>query len=157
MANQKNNSEKDYKVNIPGSNNDNQGNVYKPSPNEEYMCARHLKYFRSKLENWRSDLCHESIKTVETLQNEELHGPELGEVATREADTSYLLRTRDRYRKLIKKIDSAIQRIEDGSYGYCDETGEPIGLRRLDARPIATLSIEAQELHEKYEKSHKDD
>lgn len=157
MAGQKNNSEKEYNLNITNSRKNNQANKYKPSPEEEYMCAQHLDYYKSKLENWRLELYRESSKTVDTLKHEDLHGPELGEVATREADTNYLLRTRDRYRKLIKKIDSALQRIEDGSYGYCDETGEPIGLKRLDARPIATLSIEAQEMHEKYEKSHKDD
>ena len=133
------------------------GRSYHPSDNEDYMCDTHLDYFRNKLEGWKQDLCRESMETVENLQKEHLRGPDVTDMASLETETAYALRTRDRYRKLIKKIDSAIRRIEEGEYGYCEETGEPIGLKRLDARPIATLSIEAQENHEKYEKSHKDD
>ena len=129
---------------------------YKPSDEEEYMCPRHLQYFKTKLEHWKGELYQESYETVESLQSEILTGPDMGDRATSEAETTHALRTRDRYRKLIKKIEAALGRIEDGTYGYCDETGEPIGLKRLDARPIATLSIEAQERHEKFEKTHKD-
>lgn len=156
MPQQKNESQKKYNSNLETAEVGEESN-YHPSTNEEYMCSNQLKYFRTKLEKWRIDLCKESMETVESLQNEHLRAPEIGEMAAREEQTMHALRTRDRYRKLIKKIDSAIQRIKNGSYGYCDETGEPIGLKRLDARPIATLSIEAQEMHEKYEKSHKDD
>lgn len=131
-------------------------NNYKPTDDEEYMCARHLQYFKNKLELWKSELYKESHETVESLQSEALTGPDMGDRATSEAETTHALRTRDRYRKLIKKIESALHRIDDGTYGYCDETGEPIGLKRLDARPIATLSIEAQERHEKFERTHKD-
>src|SRR5262249_44839077 len=110
-----------------------------------------------KLLRWRSELLQESSETVTAMQSENLHQPDLTDRATLETDRSLELRTRDRERKLISKIDSALRRIEDGTYGYCDETNEPISLRRLEARPIATLGLEAQERHERMERTHRDD
>ena len=130
---------------------------YIPSEKEEYMCAEHLEYFKQKLLSWKSELLEESQDTLDHLREENWNEPDVTDRASVETDTSLELRTRDRYRKLIDKIDSALARVEDGSYGFCEETGEKIGLKRLDARPIATLSIEAQERHENYERTHKDE
>ncbi len=130
---------------------------YRPSDDEPFMNEMQLEYFRQKLLRWRSELLQESSETVTAMQSENLHQPDLTDRATLETDRSLELRTRDRERKLISKIDSALRRIEDGTYGYCDETNEPISLRRLEARPIATLGLEAQERHERMERTHRDD
>lgn len=129
---------------------------YKPSANEEYMNASQLEYFRQKLLKWRSELLHESEETLHHLQEEDHNEPDLTDRATTETNRALELRTRDRARKLVGKIDDALSRIDDGSYGFCEETGEPIGLARLEARPIATLTLEAQEHHERLEKTYKD-
>jgi DnaK suppressor protein len=121
------------------------------------MNDRHLEYFRRKLQAWKDDILRESRETVAHLQAETENHPDLADRATSETDRALELRTRDRQRKLISKIEEALRRIDDGSYGYCEETGEPIGLARLDARPIATLSLEAQERHERRERVHRDD
>lgn len=118
---------------------------YRPTDKEEYMCAKHIEYFRRKLLLWREDLIEESKQTIDHLRSEVRDVGDEAERATRETENSLELRTRDRYRKLLGKIDSALKRIEDGTYGYCEETDEEIGLARLDARPIATLSLDAQE------------
>jgi len=118
---------------------------YSPSDKEEYMCPKHLEYFRQQLLNWRQSLVEESQETISNLRDEVRDVGDEAERATRETDNSLELRTRDRYRKLLAKIDQALRRIEDGSYGYCEETGEEIGLARLQARPIATLCLDAQE------------
>lgn len=118
---------------------------YKPTEKEEYMCAEHQEYFRRKLADWKADLIEESRETMRHLQQEVRDVGDEAERATRETENSLELRTRDRYRKLINKIDKALARIEDGSYGFCEETGEEIGLARLEARPIATLCLDAQE------------
>jgi DnaK suppressor protein len=131
--------------------------VYRPSEDEEFMSERQVEYFRKKLMNWKEDILRESRETVGHLQTETENHPDLADRASSETDRSLELRTRDRQRKLISKIDEALRRIEDGSYGYCEETGEPIGVGRLDARPIATLSLEAQERHERRERVHRDD
>ena len=130
---------------------------YRPSDNEDFMNERQREYFRRKLLSWRSELLHESNETLQHLQEGGLQEPDLADRASAETDRSLELRTRDRARKLIAKIDAALQRIEAGTYGYCEETNEPIGLRRLEARPIATLSIEAQERHERMERTHRED
>jgi DnaK suppressor protein len=130
---------------------------YKPSEKETFMNERQKEYFRRKLWRWRDDILRESRETLNQLQTEREHLPDLADRASTETDRSIELRARDRQRKLIAKIDAALSRIEDGSYGYCDETGEPISLKRLEARPIATLSIEAQERHERAERVHRDD
>ena len=130
---------------------------YRPSDDEPFMNARQRTYFRQKLLMWREEILRESRETIASLQEEPSNHPDLADRASSEADRSLELRTRDRQRKLIAKIDSALRRIEDGTYGYCEETGEPIGLRRLDARPIATLSIEAQEAHERRERVYRDE
>lgn len=130
---------------------------YKPSKDEEYMNPIQLEYFKLKLQKWREDLLKESRDTLEHLKEENWNEPDLNDRATVEAETRTELRTRDRYRKLIDKIEMAIARIDDGEYGYCEETGEKIGLKRLDARPVATLCIEAQMRHENYEKTHIDE
>ena len=131
--------------------------TYRPSEDEPFMNDRQRDYFKKKLLDWRSDILREAKYTLEQLAERERNHPDLADRATSEADHAIELRSRDRQRKLISKIDSALLRIEEGSYGYCEETGEPIGLRRLDARPIATLSIEAQERHERRERIHRDD
>ena len=118
---------------------------YKPSEKEEYMCPEHLEYFRRKLLQWREDLLTESKETIDNLRHEVRDVGDEAERATRETENSLELRTRDRYRKLLKKIDQALGRVEEGEYGYCEETGEEIGLARLEARPIATLCLDAQE------------
>jgi len=130
---------------------------YRPSEDEEFMNERQLEYFKRKLLNWKEDILRESRETLTHLQSETENHPDLADRATSETDRALELRTRDRQRKLISKIDEALRRIEDGSYGYCEETGEPIGVARLDARPIATLSLEAQERHERRERVHRDD
>lgn len=125
---------------------------YSPSEDEEYMSPRQLAYFRRKLSEWREQLVSESQQTIRALQAEDWREPDTNDRATLEEEAALELRTRDRYRKLLAKIDAALGRIEDGSYGYCEETGEPIGLKRLEARPIATLTVEAQEKHEQNER-----
>jgi len=130
---------------------------YRPSDDEPFMNDKQKAYFRKKLEDWRSEILREAKSTIAVLQDESDKMPDAADRASSETDRSIELRARDRQRKLINKIDSALKRIEDGSYGYCEETGEPIGLKRLDARPIATLSIEAQERHERLEKVYRDD
>jgi DnaK suppressor protein len=125
---------------------------YKPTRKEKFMNAKMKEYFRQKLVTWKKDLLKESSQTLNNLQNENEAKPDITDRASEEIDRSFELRTRDRERKLINKIDAALQRIEDGSYGYCDETGDPISIKRLEARPVATLSLEAQEMHEKAEK-----
>jgi DnaK suppressor protein len=130
---------------------------YKPSDDEVFMNERHREYFRRKLLSWKDEILRESRDTLAALQSESENHPDLADRASSETDRSIELRARDRQRKLISKIDAAIGRIEDGSYGYCIETGDPIALRRLDARPIATLSVEAQERHERREKIYRDD
>lgn len=130
---------------------------YKPSDSEPFMNDRQIEYFRRKLLNWKDDIIKESKETISHLQEENHILPDVADRASSETDRSLELRTRDRQRKLISKIDAALKRIEDRSYGYCEDTGEPIGLKRLDARPIATLSIEAQERHEKRERVYRDE
>jgi DnaK suppressor protein len=130
---------------------------YKPSESESFMNERQREYFRRKLWRWRDDILRESRETLQQLQTEREHLPDLADRASTETDRSIELRARDRQRKLIAKIDAALSRIDDGTYGYCEETGEPISLRRLEARPIATLSLEAQERHERAERVYRDD
>jgi DnaK suppressor protein len=130
---------------------------YRPSEKEPFMNPMQLEYFRQKLLAWKSELLKESNETLSHLQEESLSEPDIADRASLETDRALELRTRDRARKLIQKIDEARGRIEDGSYGYCEETGDPISLKRLEARPIATLSIEAQERHERMERTHRDD
>ena len=130
---------------------------YKPSEEEEYMNDNQLEYFRQKLESWRQDLLSESRETLNHLKEENWNEPDLNDRATVETDTALELKTRDRYRKLIDKIDEALKRIEEGGYGFCEETGKEIGLRRLEARAVATLCIEAQERHERHERTHLDE
>ena len=130
---------------------------YRPSEDEPFMFGRQREYFRLKLLSWKDDILRESRETLSHLQLETENHPDLADRASSETDRSLELRTRDRQRKLISKIEAALRRIEDGSYGYCEDTGEPIGLARLDARPIATLSLEAQERHERRERVHRDD
>ena len=129
---------------------------YKPGEDEVFMNERQRGYFRAKLNAWKEDILKESKETIAHLQDENHILPDVADRASSETDRSLELRTRDRQRKLIAKIDSALKRLDDGSYGYCDETGDPITLRRLDARPIATLSIEAQERHERRERVYRD-
>jgi DnaK suppressor protein len=130
---------------------------YKPSEDEPFMNERQREYFRHKLLMWKDDILKESKETLVHLQDENNVLPDLADRASTETDRSLELRTRDRQRKLIAKIEAALKRLEDGTYGFCEETGEPISLRRLDARPIATLSIEAQERHERRERVYRDD
>ncbi len=130
---------------------------YKPSADEEYMNEMQLEYFRQKLENWKKTLVSQSADTLDDLRQGGLNQPDEIDRASMETDKFLDLRTKDRIRKLITKIDEALDRIEDGTYGYCEETGEPIGISRLEARPAATLSIEAQERHERMEKTFDDD
>jgi len=130
---------------------------YRPAEDEPFMNERQVEYFRRKLLNWKNELLDETRDTIETLQDGTRNIPDVADRASEETDRALELRTRDRQRKLISKIDSALRRIDEGEYGYCDETGEPISLKRLDARPIATLSLEAQERHERREKVHRDD
>lgn len=130
---------------------------YRPTEDEPFMNERQLKYFRQKLMDWKADLLDDSKSTIEELQQSTRNIPDIADRASEETDRALELRTRDRQRKLVSKIDAAIRRIDEGEYGYCEETGEQISLKRLDARPIATLSLEAQERHERAEKVHRDD
>jgi RNA polymerase-binding transcription factor len=130
---------------------------YRPSEDEPFMNDRQREYFRRKLLVWKEELLEESKATIASLQEDNTAAPDIADRATSETDRAVELRTRDRQRKLIAKIDDALRRIDDGSYGYCEETGEPISLSRLEARPIATLSLEAQERHERRERVHRDD
>ncbi|TCS63012.1 RNA polymerase-binding protein DksA [Varunaivibrio sulfuroxidans] len=130
---------------------------YKPSQDEDFMSAKMLEYFRKKLIAWRAELLNESNETIQHLQQGGIIEPDIADRASVETDRALELRTRDRARKLIAKIDEALERVDNGSYGYCMDTGEPISISRLEARPIATLSIDAQERHERMEKTHRDD
>lgn len=130
---------------------------YRPSDKEEYMNEMQLEYFRQKLLSWKKSLIGQSMDTLDDLKQGGLNQPDQIDRASLESDKALELRTRDRARKLISKIDEALKRIEDGSYGYCEETGDPIGLERLEVRPVATLSIEAQERHERMEKTYDDE
>ncbi|MAU42105.1 MAG: RNA polymerase-binding protein DksA [Kordiimonas sp.] len=130
---------------------------YKPHYDEPFMGERQLAYFREKLESWKADIIRESHETLVHLQEGNLREPDIADRASSETDWSVELRTRDRQRKLVLKIDAALNRIETGEYGYCEVTGDPISLERLDARPIATMTLEAQEMHERKEKVHRDD
>jgi DnaK suppressor protein len=130
---------------------------YRPTEDEPFMNERQREYFRRKLIRWKSDILKEAQETLATLQSENENHPDLADRASSETDRAIELRARDRQRKLIAKIDAAIARIDDGSYGYCEETGDPISLKRLEARPIATLSLEAQERHERNERVYRDD
>lgn len=130
---------------------------YRPSDKEPFMNERQRDYFKAKLLAWKDEILRESRETLNQLQVDNQNHPDLADRASSETDRAIELRARDRQRKLIAKIDSALKRIDDGTYGYCEETGEPISLKRLDARPIATLSIEAQEQHERRERVYRDD
>ncbi|GAK32851.1 RNA polymerase-binding protein DksA [Iodidimonas sp. MBR-22] len=130
---------------------------YRPSKDEDFMNERQQEYFRRKLLNWREEILKESRETLASLQQDSLKEPDIADRASSETDWSIQLRTRDRQRKLVSKIDAALRRLEQGEYGYCEVTGDPISLQRLDARPIATMTLEAQERHEKMEKVHRDD
>ena len=130
---------------------------YKPSVNEAFMNPKQLAYFRKKLLDWKNDLLHGATDTILGLSEETLQKPDAADRAQLEADASIVLRARDRERKLISKIESSLRRIEDGTYGYCLETEEPINLKRLEARPIASLSLDAQENHERMEKIHREE
>ncbi len=131
--------------------------TYRPTDDEPFMNDRQKEYFRLKLLRWRDEILREAKQTLLHLQEENVNHPDLADRASSETDRAIELRARDRQRKLISKIDAAIERLEDGSYGFCIETGEPISLKRLEARPIATLSIEAQERHERREKVYRDE
>lgn len=130
---------------------------YRPSEDEPFMNERQLAYFRLKLLTWRGEILHETNETLKHLQEDTTPEPDIADRATAETERSLELRTRDRQRKLIAKIDAALRRIEDGSYGYCEVTGDPISLKRLEARPIATMTLEAQERHERREKIYRDE
>lgn len=130
---------------------------YRPAEDEPFMNERQQEYFRRKLEAWKAELLDESRHTIEGLQDNTRNIPDIADRASEETDRALELRTRDRQRKLVAKIEQALRRLEEGEYGYCEETGDPISLKRLDARPIATLSLEAQERHERREKVHRDD
>ena len=131
--------------------------AYRPSDEEPFMNERQREYYRRKLANWKNEILREAQDTLVALQTESENHPDLADRASSETDRAIELRARDRQRKLIAKINAAIARIDEGTYGYCEVTGEPISLRRLEARPIATMSIEAQEWHEKNERVHRDD
>ncbi|WP_298297469.1 RNA polymerase-binding protein DksA [uncultured Litoreibacter sp.] len=130
---------------------------YRPAEDEPFMNERQTEYFRRKLTDWRQSILDETNSTIEGMQEGTRNIPDIADRASEETDRALELRTRDRQRKVISKIDAALRRIDEGEYGYCDDTGEPISLKRLDARPIATLSLEAQERHERREKVHRDD
>jgi DnaK suppressor protein len=140
-----------------GLNGRSDDKLYRPTDKEPFMNERQREYFRQKLLDWREDILKEAKETLQHLQDENQNHPDLADRASSETDRAIELRARDRQRKLISKIDAALQRIEDGTYGYCEETGEPITLKRLEARPIATLSIEAQERHERRERVYRDE
>ena len=130
---------------------------YRPAEDEPFMNERQVEYFRRKLHAWKTDLMADSRDTIEGLQDSTRNIPDMADRASEETDRALELRTRDRQRKLVAKIESALRRIDDGEYGYCEVTGDPISLKRLDARPIATMSLEAQERHERRERVHRDD
>lgn len=130
---------------------------YKPSEKEEYMNAEQLEYFRQKLLGWRNELLEQSRETIQNLQEENWHEPDIADRASLETEAGVELRTRNRYLKLISKIDAALKRIEEGEYGFCEVTGDPIGIKRLEARPIASMTVEAQERHERMEKQYADE
>lgn len=130
---------------------------YRPSDDEPFMNEKQKAYFKKKLETWRDDILRGSRETLTQLQEESVNHPDVADRASFETDKSIELRTRDRQRKLISKIDSALKRIKDDTYGYCEETGDPIGVKRLDARPVATMSLEAQERHERREKVYRNE
>ena len=130
---------------------------YRPTDKEPFMNAKQREYFRQRLLSWRKELLRDTSQTLQSLQEDTLQAPDIADRASAETDRAVELRTRDRERKLVQKIDEALERIEQGEYGYCEDTGEPIGLRRLEARPIATLSLEAQEHHERMERVYRDD
>ncbi len=130
---------------------------YRPAEDEPFMNDRQLEYFRRKLLAWKAELLEQSAETLEGLQDSARNVPDIADRASEETDRALELRTRDRQRKLVTKIDAALRRIDNGEYGYCEMTGEPISLRRLDARPIATMTLEAQERHERRERVHRDD
>ena len=132
-------------------------NNYRPSEKEKFMSPRQREFFRRRLSGWRDEIMRDAQGTIQSLQEGEGQAPDIADRATTESERSIELRTRDRQRKLVGKIDAALGRIEEGSYGYCDDTGEPISLKRLEARPIATLSIEAQERHERRERAYRDE
>jgi DnaK suppressor protein len=135
----------------------NNDESYRPSEDEPFMNDRQKVYFRRKLVDWKNDILKESLETISTLQADHENHPDVADRASSETDRAIELRARDRQRKLISKIDAALSRLDEGTYGFCEETGEPISLKRLEARPVATLSLEAQERHEKAEKVHRDD
>jgi DnaK suppressor protein len=137
--------------------NGNGRDEYRPSEAEPFMSERQREYFRQKLIRWKEDILREARETLQHLQNESENHPDLADRASSETDRAIELRARDRQRKLIAKIDAALERIDQGTYGYCEETGEPISIKRLEARPIATLSIEAQERHEQRERVYRDE
>ena len=130
---------------------------YRPAEDEPFMSDRQLEYFRRKLKAWKGELMAQSAETLKGLEDSARNVPDLADRASEETDRALELRTRDRQRKLVSKIDAALRRIDTGEYGYCEMTGEPISLRRLDARPIATMTLEAQERHERRERVHRDD
>ena len=130
---------------------------YRPAEDEPFMNDRQLEYFRRKLLNWKAEILSDSRDTIEGMKDNTRNIPDIADRASEETDRALELRTRDRQRKLVAKIDSALRRIDEGEYGYCEISGEPISLKRLDARPIATMSLEAQERHERREKVHRDD
>ena len=130
---------------------------YRPAEEEPFMNERQLEYFRRKLVNWKAELLEQAAETIDNLQDSARNVPDIADRASEETDRALELRTRDRQRKLVAKIDAALRRIENGEFGYCEVTGEPISLKRLDARPIATMTLEAQEKHERREKVHRDD
>jgi DnaK suppressor protein len=130
---------------------------YRPTEDEPFMNPRQREYFRAKLDRWKEEILRDSRETLDNLQEESQNHPDMADRASSESDRALELRTRDRQRKLIAKIDAALKRIDDGTYGYCEETGEPIALKRLEARPIATLSVEAQERHERRERVYRDE
>ena len=146
---------KNGKIGVPNGYIDEK--LYRPTDKEPFMNDRQREYFRLKLLDWREDILKEAKETLQHLQDENQNHPDLADRASSETDRAIELRARDRQRKLIAKIDAALQRIEDGTYGFCEETGEPITLKRLEARPIATLSIEAQERHERRERVYRDE
>ena len=139
------------------NDNDELDRDYRPLPNEEFMNPRQQAYFRRKLQDWKESILRESRETLNQLQIDSLREPDVTDRASSETDWGIELRTRDRQRKLISKIDAAIRRIDEGEYGYCEVTGEPISLARLEARPVATMTVEAQERHERNEKVSRED
>jgi len=142
---------------VNGASAKDKNKDYRPTEKEPFMNERQKEYFRQKLAIWREDILKEAKDTLQHLQDENVNHPDLADRASSETDRAIELRARDRQRKLINKIDAALHRLDDGTYGYCEETGEPIGLKRLEARPIATLSVEAQERHERRERIYRDD